>query len=263
MKPLDQVRAFLSWFYRHDVLAYDIHVKTPKTNQEDYNSGNWVWLTHHENLDFNQAMKLVGWVRHKNAKGSDVYFRPHKDGVHKVVFLDDVPTTKARLVLKKYGSCVIETHPGNTQIWLKTSIPLDRTQRKQAQTILKNLGYSDPGSVSGDHLGRLCGVVSQKRKCWVNLVGTSDEKPWSPNLERTDCISPVRGACASKKKGPETTWVDASDSGREWGWVLGMLRNGMGKDQVEKKLIEAAVARKKRNPVRYANYTVNKAIRFV
>lgn len=259
MRPLNQIRTFLSWFHRQDVRSFDIHVRTPETGGEDYKKGNWIWLTHHEDVDYNNFIKLIPWIKHKNANRSDIYFRPHKDGVHKVIFLDDVPTAKAKTVLNKYGSCVTETHPGNTQIWLKTNESLDRDQRKQAQIILKDLGYSDPGSVAGSHLGRLCGVISQKHKCWVNLVGTSDNKPWSPNLETIQNLSPSRVFCASNKKSGRIC-VDTSDSGREWGWVLGMLRNGMDKSQVTEKLIEAAMARNKRNAVKYAHYTIRKAV---
>ncbi len=259
MKPFDQIRTFLAWFCRLGVDTFDIHVRMPRTSNEDYKNGDWIWLTNHEDVTCSHIIsKLLGWLRLKNANGSDVFFRPHKDGRHNVIFLDDIATNRARAVLRKYGGCAIETHPGNTQVWLKVDRKLTSPQRKQAQIILKDLGFTDPGSVSGDHLGRICGFMSQKRKCWVNLVDTSDTKPWSPNMMVSPSLPPG-GACASKTDCSDHC-RDTSDSGREWGWVLGMLRAGISPGIVTEKLVEAAKKRGKSTAVRYARYTVQKAV---
>jgi len=257
MRPLEQIQVFINWFCQRGVNDFDIHVRIPKTQNEDYKNGEWVWLTHHECVTFEYIKsKLLGWIKHQNLNGSDIFFRPHKDGEHNVIFLDDVPTSKAKTILKKYGACVIETHPGNTQVWLKVESPLNKEQRKQAQLILKDLGFTDPGSIAGDHLGRLCGLKSQKRKCWVNFVGQSNLKPWIPNIKSASL--PFRVFCASKNI--RSYSKDISDSGKEWGWTMGMIRNGIKHDIVLEKLINAAERRGKQNAVKYAIYTVNKAI---
>ncbi len=259
MKPIDQIRVFLAWFCRQGVDTFDIHVRMPRTPGQDYKNGDWIWLTNHEDVTCGHIIsRLIGWLRQKNAKGSDVFFRPHKNGCHNVIFLDDIPTNRAKAVLRKYGGCVIETHPGNTQVWLKVDRKLTAPQRKQAQIILKDLGFTDPGSVSGDHLGRICGFMSQKRKCWVNLLDTSDTKPWTPDI-RASASLPPRGACALKKDCPNP-FRDTSDSGREWGWVMGMLRAGMSARIVTERLIMTAKRRGKNNAVKYARYTVQKAV---
>ena len=262
MKPIDQVRTFLLWFFRQGVNCFDIHVRSPQTPGEDYKSEKWIWLTQHEAVSADQVMsRLMGWLKYKNAKGSDIFFRPHKNGCHQVIFLDDISSSTAQTICKKYGSCVVETHPGNTQIWLKVDKKLCIGQRKQAQVQIKDLGLTDPGSISGDHLGRLCGLQSQKRKCWVNLVGTSERRPWSPNLETSPSLPPSGGFCASKNN--NTGLYDTSDSGREWGWVLGMLRAGLSPDKVTDKLIASAQKREKANAVKYANHTVQKAFKLI
>jgi hypothetical protein len=259
MKPIDQIRAFLAWFCCLGIDSFDIHVRMPRMPGQDYKTGEWVWLTNHEDMTCGHIIsRLVGWMRQKNANGSDIFFRPHRGGRHNVIFLDDIPTNRARAVLRKYGGCVIETHPGNTQIWLKVDRKLTAPERKRAQIILRDLGFTDPGSVSGDHLGRICGFVSQKRKCWVNLVGTSDMKPWSPDMRISSCL-PAGRACASKKE-CSNSFRDTSASGREWGWVMGMLRSGMNPGIVLERLAGAAQKRGKNNAVRYARHTVQKAV---
>lgn len=258
MKPIDQIRAFLLWFSRQGVDFFDIHVRSPQTPDQDYKTGKWIWLTQHEAVCADQIMsRLMGWLKYKNATGSDVFFRPHKNGEHQVIFLDDISTSTAQAICKKYGSCIVETHPGNTQIWLKVDKKLSLEQRKQAQVQIKDLGLSDPGSISGDHLGRLCGFQSQKRKCWVNLVDTSKRQPWSPKLDTSPSLPPSGGFCASTNS--SLIYHDTSDSGQEWGWVLGMLRAGLSPDRVTEKLIVTAQKRGKANAVTYAQYTVQKA----
>ncbi len=284
LKPFEQQKSFFDWFNIIGVETFDIHVRKPKTSCEDYKTGDWFWLTNNENITAEYIKKkLLSWIRYENTKGSDIYFRPHKEGIHPVIFLDDIPIDKALKVAKKYTACVIETSSGNTQVWLATNKPLDKNFRKAAQSILKDLGYSDPGSISGDHLGRLCGVQSRKHNTWVNLLKTSKIKPWTPNFAKSNSLPPapkhqpmfiktvnfvssntvnitIGGACGSKKLDSITIY-DTSDSAREWGWVLGMLENGLDPAMVTKKLVQAATQRGKRNPERYAKYTVKKALR--
>lgn len=262
MKPVEQVRSFLQWFSLQGVDSFDIHLRSPRTPDEDYKTGNWIWLNRHEAVSADRILSnLMGWLRYKNAKGSDIFFRPHKNGCHQVIFLDDIPTGMAQAICRKYACCIIETHPGNTQIWLKVDKRLSTEQRKQAQIQIKDLGLSDPGSISGDHLGRLCGFQSQKRKCWVNLIGTSKMLPFSPNPATSPFLPPSGDFCASKRKfnGPH----DTSDSGREWGWVMGMLRTGLKPEIVTVRLIAAAQKRGKSNAEKYANYTVLKALSLI
>ena len=71
-------------------------------------------------------------------------------------------------------------------------------------------------------------------------------------------LSP-RGSCASKNDRP-STFRDNSASGREWGWVMGMLRSGMSPDIVLERLVAAANGRGKNNAAGYARRTVRKAV---
>jgi hypothetical protein len=285
MKPIDQIQKFLIWFHHYGVEGFDIHVRKPKTSNEDYKTGNWIWLTKNENIVYKDIQKtLVSWLRCENAHGSDIYFRPHRNGIHPVIFLDDVSIDNALKVAMKYSACVVETSYNNTQIWLATDKPLDKSKRKKAQTLLMKKGYSDPGSISGDHLGRLCGVKSQKHDTWVNLIKTSTVKPYSIPMEDKSLFSSPLNVhdhnskheikkleqtvnynmgvlCASKSCSYEGS--DNSKSAKEWGWIMGMLRNGTCKNVVKQKLKNSAERRGKKNSERYATYTVEKAISII
>ena len=53
---------------------------------------------------------------------------------------------------------------------------------------------------------------------------------------------------------------DTSASGKEYGWVLGMLRNGIDHVRIKEKLLYVATKRKKGNADKYVEYTLQKAI---
>jgi len=260
MTPLNQIKAFLDWFTLRRIDKFDIHLRKPIGENQDYKNNKWIWITDHENVDREYIeTKLIHWLRRENANGSDVFFRPTHNKEHCVVFLDDVATDKAKKVMGKYSACAIETHKGNTQIWLGVDRPLNVEERKKAQQILMNLGFTDPGSVAGQHLGRMVGLRSQKRNCWVNLVGASNICSWCPDLSEAPNPKTVRVNLGATSAGG----VDNSPSGREFGWVLGMLRAGMKEDMVAQKLLAAAANRGKTSPDKYVERTVKRAIAII
>jgi len=56
---------------------------------------------------------------------------------------------------------------------------------------------------------------------------------------------------------------DSSNSGREFGWVLGQLRSGVESEIVHYRLLRTAIDRGKRNPGKYTDRTITKALRII
>jgi len=221
-----------------------------------------------------------------NSRGGDVYIRPHGESEHGVVFLDDLPFDKALQVSEKYACCVVSTSENNTQVWLATDRKLSKGERKRVQSWMTSVGYTDPGSVSGDHLGRLCGLRSQKRNCWVNLVVTTFGERYSPKIE-PHLSSPLGEACVSPSplqsiKMPQNSqsgfnkWSEnfesilqsikmpqnsQSPSEREFGWAVGALKHGVSFNNVINRLSAVAKERGKRQPDDYAKRTAMGAYR--
>jgi len=261
LAPRMQTQTMLNWFEMAGIKSLDIHLRVPKTPGVRYDDPHWFWITEHEDTPVEAVHReLEGWLRHMNAKGADIYLRPHGRAPQPVIFLDDLELEKALRVSRKYRSCVIETSPNNTQVWVATARLLTPSERKQAQIHLRDLGYTDPGSVSGDHLGRLCGMKSQKRACWVNLVCGTEGACYLPRLREPPPSIPQGGPCASKSK---TVSLDLSTSAREFGWVLGRLRIGMPKEIVLSDLARQAEERGKRSPENYATRTIENAIKLL
>ena len=69
--------------------------------------------------DHDSLMHSIGWLRHQNREGRNVYIRPK--GEHNLSLVDDL-TAKAVAEMMRTGfapAAVVETSPGNFQAWLK------------------------------------------------------------------------------------------------------------------------------------------------
>lgn len=209
----------------------------------------------------------LGWAKRENVHQADVYVRPARGYAWPLVFLDDVAAPMAARVARKYDAMVVETSPaGGCHIWLSCESPLEEEARREAQRWLARQIAADPGSVSGEHLGRLAGFKNWKRGgVWVNVLDAPCRgRRWdsaaalctSARVWRTDT-----GTC------PETAkWIDtrpepdASPSGKEWGWVCGQLEAGCCPKRVYARLIETARARRGGDAERYAQRTLERAL---
>jgi hypothetical protein len=248
-----QAIKLLNWFFDHQVKSVDIHLRCPNYPNAEYKSDNWTWITRHESLSHEKALALLGWCSFKNCHGADIFLRPHRHDKQAILFLDDLPIERALAVSKKYQSIIIETSPNNHQLWLFISRSLDTSDRKRAQQYLAKLGYTDKGSLSGDHLGRLCGYRSQKRKCWVKYVGQYNTAPYNPIIEKLSTF-PQGGACAKKREG------FSSQSERDFSWVLTNIRKGVATKILTEMLTLYASERGKPAPSKYAMRTVRRAM---
>jgi len=262
--PQQQQEAFFQWFAKMGIHSFDIQVREPMT-KSSVSPTAWRWLRPTLGISAGDYfLKYSKWTKFMNSKGGDIYIRPHGESKHGVIFLDDLSLDKAIQVSKKYAACVVCTSKKNTQVWLATEKELSKVERKAAQSWMRSVGYTDPGSVSGDHLGRLCGVRSQKRDCWVNLTTTTYGKRYAPKLE-SPFPSPLGKARASHSSSEETRGLSQppSPSENEFGWVMGALKHGVPIINVINQLTDRAKRRGKRLPDHYAKRTVMHAHRIL
>jgi len=195
----------------------------------------------------------LAWARAENAHGADIYARPARGYAWPLVFLDDVRPDLAIEVAASNGGLAIQTSPeGGCHLWLPTSAPLDEADRCTRQRWLAQQFGADPGSVSGEHLGRLAGFRNWKRGgCWVNVLGP----PGTGQEHVTEVGTEVRPEMVSA----QTRSRDVSPSGQEWGWTCRMLEAGWSPQRVYESLAEKASARRGVDAERYARRTVEKA----
>ncbi len=246
MRAYQHTNSMLGWWRHFGVDRADLAVKQP--------SGAMIW---HHDLD-TRSLPLA-WAGAQNVRQAEVYIRPARGYTWPVVFLDDVSAKRARGVANKYNALVVETSPdGGCHIWL-TCEPLTEPSRHKAQRWLAQRIGADLGSTSGEHLGRLAGFKNWKRHgTWVNsLVASLHCRRWDPDVVPSLCAG-EQGPPALRGCRQQST--DTSPSGKEWGWVCGMLEEGCSPDFVYERLLERAQARRRSDAPRYARRTLSNAM---
>jgi hypothetical protein len=109
-------------------------------------------------------VKSVAWLRFENLQGRNIYVRP--SGVHSLSLIDDL---KAEAVEKMRGAgfapaLVVETSPGNFQVWLQHGRVLSKDLSTAAAKALARKFGGDQGSADWRHFGRLAGFTNRKQK---------------------------------------------------------------------------------------------------
>ena len=256
MKAYRHTEAMLDWWCGIGIERADLAIRCP--------SGAMIW---HCDLDID-ALPLK-WARAQNVRYADVYVRPARQYAWPVVFLDDVATPKARDVVEKYNALVVETSPaGGCHIWLTCNRSLTEAQRREAQRWLAPRIGADRGSISGEHLGRLAGFKNWKRGgCWVNVLASPfDCRRWHPNAVPAIAAKTTgpQHAITATRTGPPSrrrrVSTDTSPSGREWGWVCGLLESGCDPQRVYVRLLEQSCIRRGCDAPRYARRTLRRAL---
>lgn len=216
------------------------------------------------------------WARAENARRAEVYIRAARGHCWPVVFLDDVEVGLARRIALEYAAlAVLTSTAGGCHVYLRCQRALDECERRHAQCWLAARTGADRGSVSGEHLGRLAGLCNWRRGgVWVNVLASSTERPvWHPSAAldehgdgsfRTPSLlrmpeNPDRGVRVANDRPPLGGGFDTSESGKEWGWVCGLLEAGYEPNRVYLLLCERARQRRGADANRYAETTVRKA----
>ena len=256
MNASDHTEAMLAAWKAAGVDRADLALKLP--------DGEMAWQRNRRLEDLPLA-----WPRAANAHCAEVYIRPARGSDWPMVFLDDVATPIAMEAVDRHGGLVVRTSPaGGCHLWLPCDRPLDEDGRHRGQRWLAGRFGADPASVSGEHLGRLAGFRNWKRcGCWVNLLRTLVD-PEIRLVIPQDILEREEPSPASRAKpgaaDPYTrSGRDASPSGMEWGWVCRMLEAGKDPEQVRRDLIALAGSRRGPDAERYAQRTVESAMRKV
>jgi hypothetical protein len=240
----------LAWWHDAGIEKADMAVKRPE--------GAMMW---HHRLALDSLP--LRWARALNVRRAEVYIRPAREYAWPLVFLDDVVVSLATRIARKYDAMVVETSPlGGCHIWLACDQPLPEEMRRDAQRWLAPTVAADQASISGEHLGRLAGFKNWKRNgTWVNVLAASRHgRLWNPIAALPD---PQRGHTSlsrPKHLMQHPTQPDTSASGREWGWVCGLLEAGYSPSVVYARLVEAARPRRGRDAERYAQRTLRQAL---
>lgn len=250
MNASDQTRVMLDWWAVAGVDRADLAVRR--------STGSMLW---HRDLALHALP--VAWARAENAHRADIYIRPARGHAWPLVFVDDVAVDRARAVARHVDALLVETSSaGGCHVWLRCDRLLDEHDRMRAQRWWVDTLDADPGSVSGEHLGRLAGFKNWKRGgCWVNLLAASQSRaPWlvAEALTRTP-----RSTTSPRQHRSGDGPGDTSPSGHDWAWVCTLLEHGHAPDSIYARLVGRARGRRGADTERYARRTIEHALRHV
>jgi hypothetical protein len=183
--------------------------------------------------DRDEAARSLGWAWHENQRGGEVYVRPARylpDGASAawpMLFFDDVRLEIIEKIKKR--ALVVETSRGSFHVWIPINRPLGENERRAEQVRIQPLLKSDPASTSGEHYGRLPGFMNHKRNGVMVRIckkvdgpllvpspvpGPAPTAPYSP---------PLKGGARVSDSSPRLTGSGASESEREFGYLIGRL----------------------------------------
>jgi hypothetical protein len=109
-----------------------------------------------------QVLKSLLWLRRENLNRGHIYVRPA--GIHGLSLVDDLKADAvARMKAEGFEpAAVVETSPGNLQVWLKHGVTLDEAASTRAAKLLAERYRGDLGSADWRHFGRLAGFTNPK-----------------------------------------------------------------------------------------------------
>jgi len=112
--------------------------------------------------DRDTLLRSIPWLRLKNGRGRNIYIRP--SGEHRLSLIDDIGwRTVGRLKEEGFEpAVVVETSPGNFQVWLNHGEILPRELSTYAARLLARRFLGDPASADWRHYGRLAGFTNRK-----------------------------------------------------------------------------------------------------
>lgn len=111
-----------------------------------------------------QIMNMLGLLGFKNSQGAHIYIRPF--GEHNLTLIDDLTKAAMESLSKEdfHPSAVVETSPGNYQVWVKHCQVLPKRLSTFAAKVLASRFGGDPSSADWRHFGRLPGFTNRKPK---------------------------------------------------------------------------------------------------
>jgi len=239
-------QAMLSWWAHVGIDRADLAVRRP--------TGTMLW---HRDRTID-ALPLA-WARAENAQHADIYIRPARGTPWPLVFLDDVAVTRAQALAAEVDALLVDTSPaGGCHVWIRCDRALTEDERQRVQRGWVARLDADPGSVSGEHLGRLAGFKNWKRGgCWVNVRAASHhDRPWTV----VDTSTATRRPRPAPTRPPGTdAGRDTSPSGQDWAWVCTRLEQHHDPDTIYRRLVDRARPRRGPDAERYAQRTLDHA----
>lgn len=136
-----------------------------------------------------QLVQATQYLRHRNARGANIYLRPNETA-H--VLIDDLdPDSLEQFTRDHSPAVIVETSPANFQCWLTVSPePVDPGLASAAARLLAGRYGGDPGAASAVQHGRAPGLTNRKA-CHERRDGSF---PWAILHHAARLVDPAGAA---------------------------------------------------------------------
>ena len=114
--------------------------------------------------DKESLFRSLSWLRFQNMNGRNIFIRPK--GEHQLSLIDDLKPDGIS-ALKTAGfnpALVVQTSPGNFQVWLNHGMALSKDLSTAVARTLAEKSGGDTGAADWRHFGRLSGFSNRKEK---------------------------------------------------------------------------------------------------
>ncbi len=224
----------------------------------------------------------IGYLRAMNVKGYHIFIKPVDEGCF--LLLDDIcgKALKHQRDRGRYrsGRLVVETSPGNFQVWIKASRSLSNPEKRHWIKQFK----SDPACDPNCRWGRCPGFFNRKEKyrkkdgryplsrlIWVDWRNAAEipkvklPKEFDPPRIQTSRITTV----SNGKRGPiqRGDYDRGDESATDFAYVLALLRRGFEPDDIVSRLLTERTDwthhRGERRQNAYLERTIRKATQII
>ena len=197
---------------------------------------------------------LENYLKAMNANGKHIFIRPTFEREPFYMMCDDhskqdIDTHHKENGKWKPGRLVVESSPGNYQVWVKSNRPLSNEEKSHW---LKKMG-SDPGASPNHRWGRAPGFRNKKEKyqtekghplaklVWVDWKGSAEiPKVELPKEEIKQTPNYDRKAVSTRSAQSLPSRVDferGDNSSTDFSYALALFRRGVDRTEVESRIL--------------------------
>ncbi len=210
----------------------------------DMDKGRWI---------VDPAPSRIGYLKAENANGRHILMQPVDES--RYILADDLCWERICRQHRhsdrtwKPGRMVVETSPGNYQIWIRSQRPLSLDEKRYW---LKRMD-SDPGADPNNRWGRCPGFRNRKEKyrspCgryplarliwidWNSEAQIPNIAFESPGPDKSFSHQPPRGGVCRKTDICRSDYEQAGQSETDFSYALALARRGYGEDEIRRRIL--------------------------
>ncbi len=214
----------------------------------DESAGRWIVRPESKNIPYLKA---------ENANGRHILVKPDQTIESNYLLVDDLNISQLKNHHKfsfdrfKHGRMVVETSPGNYQVWIHSLRPLNLDEKRHW---LKKL-HSDPGADPNDRWGRCPGFRNRKQKhrtllgtfplaklIWIDWKNRANIPKIKLLPRKKDNFShQPQGRVCHKKIITRSSYEKGDESATDFAYALALFRRGFSSVEIYQRIMKERI----------------------